>query len=219
MSVWVNASYPRHICSTFKEVLVHNRGRLTFETHFIGSAQLMAGQSFPFRILPQDGRILSFEALSMFRAVVFLPWSPENCMLRHLFKINIPMLVPGRGLLRHMVHISNLRYVSAVPYNLPMPGSDRQAVQAVHPYDPFLDTVLPPGDVIGIDARKYWAEYSEFLLVPHLLYFESAAELLIRLYSMDPVLISASMHRSYMQDLVEMHSFWADTLPLLLRRV
>lgn len=49
------------------------------------------------------------------------------------------------------------------PYNAYDPWSDRAHVAAVHPFDPFEDTVLAPSNVRGIQARAYWAEYSEQL--------------------------------------------------------
>merc|ERR1712087_69907 len=117
---------------------------------------------------------LPFEELAEFHAAVFIPWSPEICMLRHLFKMRVPLFVPGRNLLRNLVHISNRRLLP-FPYDLPLPGSDRAFIERAHPYSPFIDTALPPADAHGIKARMYWAEYSEYLLMPMLNYFTSGA--------------------------------------------
>lgn len=212
MSVWVNASYrPR----ARGEVLVHNRGRLRYEEYFMGFLRGMAGPAFRFEIVAQAGRILPFEELAGFHAVVILPWSPELCMLRHIFRMWVPLFVPDRNLLVNLVHVSNQRLLP-YPYYYPAPGSDRQVVQAVHPYDPFLDTALEFADPRGVAARAYWAEYSEYLLLPALRHFSSAADLLMRLHYMEGRKISAQMRAAYAQDMEEMHGFWAEGLSRLL---
>ena len=48
--------------------------------------------------------------------VVIVPWSPELCMLRHLFKMRVPLVVPELSLLRNLVHVANMRLMP-YPYN------------------------------------------------------------------------------------------------------
>eukprot|EP00913_Durusdinium_trenchii_P014921 g13995.t1 len=91
------------------------------------------------------------------------------------------------------------------PYNAYDPWSDRAHVAAVHPFDPFEDTVLAPSNVRGIQARAYWAEYSEYLLVPELLRFSSGADLLAQLNAMEGRKVSARMGAAYRNDLKETH--------------
>ncbi|CAK0896629.1 unnamed protein product, partial [Prorocentrum cordatum] len=168
MSVWVNATYqPMPVEGARGEVLVHSRGRLKYETFFIKGVQRMAGPEFRFDIVGQEGRIVPFREIAGFHAVVVLPWSPEICMLRHLFKMRVPIFVPDRSLLRNLVHVSN-----------------RSAVAEAHEFDPFLDTARPAGDMVGLEARAYWAEFSEYLLLPALHRFAGAAELLAALHRM-----------------------------------
>merc|ERR1711920_699109 len=112
------------------------------------------------------------------------PWSPEICMLRHLFKMRVPLFVPDRNLLRHMVHVSNQRLLP-YPYNLVADRHDKAIMQSIHPYDPFLDTARGIADPIGIAARAYWTEYSEYLLLPCLTNFASTADLLVALERFD----------------------------------
>lgn len=219
MSVWVNATYrfasrsmrPAAHGAPRGDVLIHSRGRLKHEAHFLGVLQNMAGRAFPFRITTQGGRIVPFKELARKLAVAILPWSPEICMLRHLFKMRVPLFVPDRNLLVNMVHISNQRLLP-FPYYQHVPGNDKMSMRAIHPYDPFLDTARPPGDVKGTAARAYWAEYSEYLLLPCLQHFRSAAELLAKLHGMEPTRISAQMAAAYAQDMQEMGSFWTETL-------
>merc|ERR1712032_753836 len=170
------------------------------------------------RLVAQEGRIIPFRELAGFHAAVVVPWSPELCMLRHLFKMAVPIFVPDRGLLRNLVHVSNSRLLP-YPYFLPMPQSHRQVVEDQHPYDPFLDTDRRPSDPLGVAARSYWAEYSEYLLLPMLQYFASGAGLLVSLSKMDGVRVSARMRSAYLQDMEEMHSFWLSALTPLLRKV
>ncbi|CAK9032632.1 unnamed protein product, partial [Durusdinium trenchii] len=83
MSTWVNCSYaPRGATRGEAEVLVHNRGRLKYESAFLESLRLMPGPKFPYRIVPQEGRIIPFSELAGYHAAVIVPWSPELCMLR-----------------------------------------------------------------------------------------------------------------------------------------
>ncbi|CAE8644314.1 unnamed protein product [Polarella glacialis] len=217
MSVWVNATYapslPRGLGG---EVMIHNRGRLKYEISFIGSVKRMVGPRFPYRIVEQAGRIIPFKEIAGFHAVVIVPWSPEICMLRHLFKMRMPIFVPELNLLRNLVHLGNMRFLPT-PYNLPAPTSDRTFVESVHPFDPFLDTARHASDARGTMARAYWAEYSEYLLVPALQYFASSADLVAKLNSMEGQKISARMQMAYRGDLEEMRSFWRESLSLLLR--
>jgi len=101
------------------------------------------------------------------------------------------------------------------PYNKHDPHSDRELVEAVHPFDPFIDTARSTSDVIGMKARAYWAEYSEYLLMPELIHFASAADLLAQLNSMEGIKISRRMRAAYLNDLQEMTSFWQEVLPAL----
>jgi len=222
MSVWVNATYnPRarrrdgSDDAARREVLVHNRGRLKYEVHFVKALQNLAGPAFPFRIASQDGQIIPFSELATYHAVVIVPWSPEICMLRHLFKMRVPLFVPDRPLLRNLVHVSNRRLMP-YPYHLPMPGSQRRIIEEVHPYDPFWDTIRRPADARGIEARIYWAEYSEYLLLPMLQYFTSTASLMVGLHNMDGQKVSAQMRKAYLMDMEEMYSFWSSSLRRIL---
>ncbi|CAJ1340305.1 unnamed protein product [Effrenium voratum] len=218
MSTWVNASYtPKNRRHAGAEVLVHNRGRLKYETAFLESLQLMAGINFPYTIVPQGGRIIPFREMASFHAVVIVPWSPELCMLRHLFKMWMPLLVPEPSLLRNLVHVANMRLLP-YPYNAFDPHSNRAYVESIHPFDPFLDTAKPPADVRGVKARAYWAEYSEYLLLPELLRFASSADLLARLNAMEGHKVSQRMRAAYRNDMQEMMSFWQELLPVMLTK-
>ena len=217
MSVWVNATYtPLRSRHQGAELLVHNRGRLKYETTFLTSLQFMAGPMFPYKIIAQMGRIIPFNELAGFHAVVILPWSPELCMLRHLFKMHVPLAVPELALLRNLVHISNMRLMP-YPYNLPDPQSNRRYVDSVHPYDPFSDTILTLSELRGSQARAYWAEYSEYLLLPEMIRFSSSADLLARLSTMEGWKVSLRMRAAYRQDLMEMQDFFQELLPVMLR--
>lgn len=200
------------------QVLVHNRGRLRYEHFFITAAQLMAGPLFPYRVVAQAGRVVPFHELARsYHAMVILPWSPELCMLRHVFRMAMPIFVPSREQLANMVHLSNRRLVKKnFPYFLPVPGSDRDKVRAVHPYDPFLDTARGPGDTHGMEARQYWSEYSEYVLLPGLVRFDNIASLLVKLSEMRAGVLSARMRAAYLQDLAEARNFWALVLPRML---
>jgi len=215
MSVWVNATYspkmtagPGHVVG---QVLIHNRGRLRYETFFIESLKHMVGSAFKYDIVPQQGRLMPFAEIAKFHAVVIVPWSPELCILRNIFKMRVPLFVPGRSLLRNMVHVMNQRLMPT-PYFKRHPRLNTESMAHIHPYDPFLDTARPAGDPRGVAARTYWAEYSEFLLVPCLRHFVSAADLLISLHSMEGLKISVQMRAAYLQDMQEMRSFWLDSL-------
>lgn len=218
MSVWVNATYrPRMLrdrAPVLGRVLIHNRGRLRYEPYFIRILAQMVGPAFPYEIVAQAGRILPFEEIAEFHAVVILPWSPELCILRNLFKMRVPMFVPGRSLLRNLVHISNQRLLPS-PYHLQHPGLNPTMMKAAHPYDPFLDTARPAADPIGVAARAYWAEYSEYLMLPLVRHFAGAADLVVALSLMEGLKTSSQMRTAYLQDMDEMRSFWAECLAQL----
>lgn len=137
-------------------------------------------------------------------------------MLRHIFKMHVPLFVPARNLLRNMVHVSNQRLMP-YPYNLPMPISDRSTVETLHPYDSFVDTARWPASIRGIESRYYWAEYSEYLMLPCLRYFTSTAELLAKLQVAEGGKISVQMRAAWLQDMEEMKSFWVRALGDMMR--
>eukprot|EP00927_Polykrikos_kofoidii_P003181 TRINITY_DN11263_c0_g1_i1.p1 TRINITY_DN11263_c0_g1~~TRINITY_DN11263_c0_g1_i1.p1 ORF type:complete len:788 (-),score=70.66 TRINITY_DN11263_c0_g1_i1:14-2377(-) len=216
MSVWVNASFsPLMNDRGGGSILVHMRGRLRYETHFAGMLQNFAGPAFRHELVTQT-KPLPFKNIATFYAVVILPWSPELCMLRHLFKMRMPLFVPGRRLLRNMVHLSNQRLMPH-PYNLPAPFSNRTAMERQHPLDPFVDTARWPADIFGVESRIYWAEYSEYLLLPVLQQFNSAADLVTKLQTFHGHRISQRIGMAHAQDMDEMRSFWVPTLKQLLQ--
>ncbi len=95
-----------------------------FRLHFLPSSVawgLMAGPKFPYRVVAQQGRIIPFSSMAAYHAVVIVPWSPELCMLRHLFKMRMPLLVPELSLLRNLVHVANMRLMP-YPYNVCLGG-------------------------------------------------------------------------------------------------
>eukprot|EP00747_Dinoflagellata_sp_TGD_P062043 gnl/TRDRNA2_/TRDRNA2_152797_c1_seq2.p2 gnl/TRDRNA2_/TRDRNA2_152797_c1~~gnl/TRDRNA2_/TRDRNA2_152797_c1_seq2.p2 ORF type:complete len:163 (+),score=18.54 gnl/TRDRNA2_/TRDRNA2_152797_c1_seq2:81-569(+) len=156
--------------------------------------------------------------LAGFAAVVILPWSPESCMLRHLFKMRVPLFIPHRDLLRNMVHSANRRLLP-YPYGKPAPWRIEPTMKKIHPYDPFWDTDLGQHDVRGLESRIYWTEYSEYLLLPELQHFESTADLLVQIHDMDCAKISAMMRNAYLHDLREMRSFFHQALTEMVRKV
>ena len=216
MSVWINATYtPLRSRHNGGELLIHNRGRLKYETAFLTSLQFMAGAKFPYRIVAQMGRIIPFREVAGFHAVVIIPWSPELCMLRHLFKMHVPLAVPELSLLRNLVHISNMRLMP-YPYNTPDPQSNRGLVDSIHPFDPFTDTTRTLSEVRGSEARAYWAEYSEYLLLPEMIRFSSSADLLAKLNTMEGRKVSQRMRAAYRNDLMEMQDLFQELLPVML---
>eukprot|EP00930_Biecheleria_cincta_P078285 TRINITY_DN6570_c0_g1_i3.p1 TRINITY_DN6570_c0_g1~~TRINITY_DN6570_c0_g1_i3.p1 ORF type:complete len:791 (+),score=97.78 TRINITY_DN6570_c0_g1_i3:101-2473(+) len=181
MSVWINASYaPRSPKHHGGAVLLHSRGRLKHEHEFFHFTKLMAGSNFPYDLVPQRGMV-PFKTIAGFHAVVIVPWSPELCMLRNLFRMRMPLLVPDRSLLRNLVHVANMR-IMPFPYFGQHPQLDKRIVNAVHPYDPFQDTIRSAGDERGMRARAYWAEYSEYLLLPEQLLISQKAFLFPELF-------------------------------------
>lgn len=95
-----------------------------FGLHFLPSSDvwgLMAGPKFPYQVVAQQGRIIPFSSMAAYHAVVIVPWSPELCMLRHLFKMRMPLLVPELSLLRNLVHVANMRLMP-YPYNVRLGG-------------------------------------------------------------------------------------------------
>merc|ERR1712232_1145904 len=133
----------------------------------------------------------------------------------HVFKMHLPLFVPEKRLLRNMVHLGNQRLMP-YPYNTPSPFSQRKQIEALHPYDPFQDTIRWPHDATGVASRGYWAEYSEYILLPALQRFESSADLIHRLHISDGLKISLRMRNEYVLDLAEMRAFWTVMLTSLL---
>eukprot|EP00438_Fugacium_kawagutii_P000253 Skav212298 [mRNA] locus=scaffold732:638132:639644:- [translate_table: standard] len=116
----------------------------------------------------------------------------------------MPLFVPELSMLRNLVHVANMRLLP-YPYDAFDPLSNRDLVRRVHPYNPFTDTARHPSDQHGMEARAYWAEYSErpgrYLLIPELMRFASAADLLAKLNAMEGYKVSQRMRAAYANDM------------------
>eukprot|EP00930_Biecheleria_cincta_P078286 TRINITY_DN6570_c0_g1_i4.p1 TRINITY_DN6570_c0_g1~~TRINITY_DN6570_c0_g1_i4.p1 ORF type:complete len:267 (+),score=39.96 TRINITY_DN6570_c0_g1_i4:101-901(+) len=86
--------------------------------------EISAGSNFPYDLVPQRGMV-PFKTIAGFHAVVIVPWSPELCMLRNLFRMRMPLLVPDRSLLRNLVHVANMR-IMPFPYFGQHPQLDKR---------------------------------------------------------------------------------------------
>lgn len=217
MSVWINAEYaPRD--TAVQEVLLHTRGRLRFEDCFARFLRLSLLPTSPLRVSALAPSVqLRFEELAHFSAILIMPYSPQLCMPRHLFRMAMPMFVPDRNLLRNMVHVFAFRF----PWHEALRRSGLSLQGASHPFDTLEDVARPPSDRLGPPARAYWAGYSDYMLLPHLQRFSSGVRLLVALHDLgrDGLLqISAKMRLAYREDMQEMVSFWHAALPGLLER-
>ncbi|CAE7353930.1 rrp5 [Symbiodinium natans] len=129
-------------------------------------------------IMDATQKSLSFAEISSFRALALLPHVPYAQRLPDVFALNSPTLVPALPLLQKYVW----------PYAGPFCGrTDSELSQALdpmaanttsHPYSPFTfqGKIFQP-DRFNED-RRYWVQYTEWELWPHLIRFRSAREML-----------------------------------------
>merc|ERR1712046_319431 len=114
----------------------------------------------------EDG---SSEFLASFAATVIFPYDVSQMRLYELYALSVPLFIPEPGMLpsyiyRGMTTIEDFNHPTAV---------DAGRLD----YDPF-----DRSDWVGVAA---WTQLTHWVQLPHLLYFASTAQLLLRLAGED----------------------------------
>ncbi|CAK9005985.1 unnamed protein product [Durusdinium trenchii] len=128
-------------------------------------------------IMDASKKSLSFQEIGHYRLLALLPHVPYAQRLPDVFALGSPTLVPAQPLLHKFMW----------PFAGPFCGrSDPDLSRSVdpisgnnsHPYSPFefQQKIFHPGHFE--EDRRYWAQYTEWELWPHLIRFRSAREML-----------------------------------------
>lgn len=156
--------------------------------------------NFPFELVFLSIRVrgidpilhLSYAELSQFHACVFWPWDVMMLLFTELYTLTMPLLVPERQWMRtimlHSLQHTEVNWwhvrTESVEGALPVASSKSFPL----PHLPWIGSTDP-----GVEAAAYWYELTDFAQFPHVTYFESLPDLLIRIKTMDVAAVRRGM--------------------------
>eukprot|EP00927_Polykrikos_kofoidii_P041959 TRINITY_DN3583_c0_g1_i3.p1 TRINITY_DN3583_c0_g1~~TRINITY_DN3583_c0_g1_i3.p1 ORF type:complete len:682 (-),score=84.77 TRINITY_DN3583_c0_g1_i3:266-2311(-) len=132
---------------------------------------------------------LSYSDLSNFHACIFWPWDIMMLMFNELYTMTMPMLLPERRWMHHlMVHA--LRHTTMNWYHL------RPQLNGRLPDVTDVEFPLPLpwfSEGAGLMQAAFWYELSDFAQFPHLTYFTSLPDMLDRTAALDVASVQMGM--------------------------
>jgi len=148
------------------------------------------GRPLPFELVFLSIRIrgadtnkaVTYPDFAKFHACIFWPWDVMMLMFNELYTMGMPLLLPHRRWMVHLVTHSlthtevnwwHLR--GSVAGGLPDPSG----VPFPLPFQPWVE----PGE--GVRPVAFWYELTDFMQFPHLTYFESLPDMLERVRTLD----------------------------------
>lgn len=153
---------------------------------------------------------LSFADIAKFRAVAMLPHVPHALRLSDVYAMGLPALVPAQPLLHKFMWPHAGPFCGRTDPELARSVDALAANRSRPPFSPFefQGVDLEPGRFH--DERRYWAQYSEWEVRPHLLRFRSARHLLelAALSETEALAVSERMRRSHRAMVEEALGYW-----------
>merc|ERR1711972_499908 len=151
---------------------------------------------------------MPYRMFAQHRAAICMPYDVTIFLFHELYSMNMPLLVP-RSLWRWLM---GLQTVPRMGFKRKWDGVDPSYIHGagtrhVLPRStPFFTKVHHPLD---IQSAVDWMQYSDWALLPHVLYFRGVPELLVRLLDMDALVeTSARMKVFNERDLIGVVDSW-----------
>lgn len=141
---------------------------------------------------------VGYDAFGEFMAVVIFPYAFSQFWFYELYSMGVPLYLPSKQTLPLYV---NQDYAVCPDFEGHRPG---HLPFAVHPFSPF--------DANDWAAMTYWAGFTDYLMTPHVIYFESLPSLLLALETADHREVSRRMRRLHGERVGEATAFWLSTL-------
>jgi len=145
---------------------------------------------FPLKFLTLNTeKTLSFDEMSTALGAIIFPWEHVLMAFYEYYAMNMPIFLPAKHWLYRLSfnRDGNLGRTTGEYDVIPEdPNTGKDPIpQHQHPYRPFA--------ISKFDAQRYWIHWSEFILFPHVIYFENLQELMHKLLTIDYQSISQRM--------------------------
>merc|ERR1712194_745486 len=115
-----------------------------------------------------------------------------------LYAMAVPLYMPSRTTLPLFV---NQDYAVCPDFEGLRPG---HVPHSLHPHSPF--------DVDDWDAMTYWTQFTDYLSTPHVEYFESVPQLIVKLNTIDHHVRSREMRKVHTERVGVATTFWTSVL-------
>eukprot|EP00929_Paragymnodinium_shiwhaense_P051972 TRINITY_DN26074_c0_g1_i1.p1 TRINITY_DN26074_c0_g1~~TRINITY_DN26074_c0_g1_i1.p1 ORF type:complete len:710 (+),score=117.28 TRINITY_DN26074_c0_g1_i1:76-2205(+) len=150
---------------------------------------------------------LSYKELGKFRALVSFPYDTSLMLFWEFYSMNVPTFVPFQ-----LWHWGIFGQHTRPDLEHPMlEEKERLTVDMgtafqhhVPPHSPFFDGFQP----LDLTRSVYWSKFTDWAMFPHIQYFRSLPDLMVKLVSDDLPAISASMKRFNEESIVHTVAAW-----------
>jgi len=175
--------------------------------HFSQQAAMAAsanegGQVQPLRFLESthltEKERVGYATFSEFIATVIFPYAFSQFWFYELYAMGVPLFLPSKATLPLYI---NQDYAVCPDFEGHRPG---HSPLKVHPHSPF--------DRDDFEAMSYWSQYTDYHRFPHVTYFESIPELIMKLGKQDHRATSRKMLQAHQQHLGVATTFWLSAL-------
>lgn len=143
----------------------------------------------------KDLKDSSWENWARHRAVVVLPYDPQQMVFYELYGMAVPLLVPDIDLLPMFIRFG---YTNLQDFAYRRPGWKVAADELRYAWDETATTW----------ELRWWASLTDFAISPHVLRWSSVSELFSHLLHSDLEVVAARMRRTTEVNLVASSDFW-----------
>ncbi|CAJ1376915.1 unnamed protein product [Effrenium voratum] len=148
----------------------------------------------------------SSEAIASFAACVIYPYDVSQMRLYELYALSVPLFVPSRAQLPSYIYRG---LTSIEDFDHVLPDAGFQGGWRKSDIGPHLDFNPFDREWRAADA---WTQLTHWVSLPHLVRFESSAQLLSRLMQENLRSVSAAMRRQQERDVIRAVRFWTAAL-------
>ncbi len=129
-----------------------------------------------------------YSDLAAHQGIVHIPYQVSYMSIFEQYRMNIPLFFPSKELL------ADWQFHHQVMKERTWDGvHNRKPAKSSIPPDPRFASVPDPNNERNMTAIKYWIQFSDFYQFPHITYFDSEADLLHKLNTVDLKSISSKM--------------------------
>jgi hypothetical protein len=117
----------------------------------------------------------TYEQLARYPAILYVPYQVSVMSFYEQYSMGIPILAPSARLLTewHMQY----RMVSELTWSLVFGTASRKGVIPRHPSVPEAEEPFDPNDEDSEAAVRHWLGFADFYVYPHIVLFDSWADL------------------------------------------
>jgi hypothetical protein len=157
------------------------------------------------------GNNYAYEDLASFPAILHFPYQVSIMSFFEQYRMGIPIIAPSLSLLTRW-HMESLfvseRTWDTVLYNKP-------ASKSVLPRHPEADEPFDPNDETSEEAVRWWLQWADYYVFPHVILFDSWADLTEKLNTVDFEKVSADMKEVNERTEADIRVAWTDVFSAL----